>query len=185
MVKMFYGFDHSFHSLICVVSRISISFKENMVKLELIRKKLRYTLTKLEGKIYLSIPENIWKLALLQSIYGSLKTTFYLFTFAVYLCIVAAPCRRQKYKEYNFYQECYNSCLQNTVSPAGLEVPPLGPKWDRWAKKLGCASDPPIPADCRLEDRMRTRIFSPPYPTWALVGGDFKASRRNCIKSKF
>ena len=94
MVKMFYGFDHSFHSLICVVSRISISFKENMVKLELIRKKLRYTLTKLEGKIYLSIPENIWKLALLQSIYGSLKTTFYLFTFAVYLCIVAAPCRR-------------------------------------------------------------------------------------------
>ena len=22
-----------------------------------------------------------------------------------------------------------------TVSPAGLEVPPLGPKWGRWAKK--------------------------------------------------
>ena len=45
-----------------------------------------------------------------------------------------------------------------------LKSPPLGPKWDRWAKKLGCASDPPIPADYRLEE-----------------GGDFKASRRNCI----
>ena len=52
-----------------------------------------------------------------------------------------------------------------------LKSPPLGPKWDRWAKKLGCASDPPIPADCRLEDRMRTRVFSPTYSTWALVGG--------------
>ena len=28
---------------------------------------------------------------------------------------------------------------------------------------------------------MRTRVFSPTHPTWALVGGDFKASRRNCI----
>ena len=46
-----------------------------------------------------------------------------------------------------------------TVSPAGLEVPPLGPKWDRWAKKIRCASDPPIPADFRLEDWMRTRVF--------------------------
>ena len=45
----------------------------------------------------------------------------------------------------------------NTVSPAGLEVFPLGPKWGRWAKKLRCASDPPIPADCRLEDRMHTK----------------------------
>ena len=52
-----------------------------------------------------------------------------------------------------------------------LKSPPLGPKWDRWAKKLGCASDPPIPADCRLEDRMRTRVFSSTYPNWALVGG--------------
>ena len=52
-----------------------------------------------------------------------------------------------------------------------LKSPPLGPKWDRWAKKLGCASHPPIPADCRLEDRMRTRVFSPTYPTWALVRG--------------
>ena len=51
----------------------------------------------------------------------------------------------------------------NTVSPAGLEVPPLVPKWDRWAKKLGCSSDPPIPADCRLEDRMRM-FFCPPTP---------------------
>ena len=49
--------------------------------------------------------------------------------------------------------------------------PPLGPKWDRWAKKLGCASVPPILADCRLEDRMCTRVFSPTYPTWALVEG--------------
>ena len=61
-----------------------------------------------------------------------------------------------------------------------LKSPPL-PKWDRWAKKLGCASDPPIPEDCRLVDRMRIQVFSPTYPTWALVGGDFKASRRNCI----
>ena len=53
---------------------------------------------------------------------------------------------------------CRCDCA-TTVSPAGLEVPPLGPKWDRWAKKLGCASDPPIPADCRL---------------------DFKASQQNC-----
>ena len=52
-----------------------------------------------------------------------------------------------------------------------LKSPPLGPKWGRWAKKLRCASNPPIPADCRLEDRMRTRVFSPTYPTWALVGG--------------
>ena len=51
--------------------------------------------------------------------------------------------------------------ILNTVSPAGLEVPPLGPKWGRWAKKLGCA-------DCRLEDSMRTQVFSPTYPTWAL-----------------
>ena len=51
------------------------------------------------------------------------------------------------------------------------------PKWGRWAKKLWCASDPPIPADCRLEDRMRTRVFSPTYPTW-----DFKASQQNCTK---
>ena len=71
--------------------------------------------------------------------------------------------------------------MHDTVSPACLEVPPLGPKWDRWAKKIRCASDPPIPADSRLEDWMRTRVFSPTYPTWALVGGDFKASRRNCI----
>ena len=52
-----------------------------------------------------------------------------------------------------------------------LKSPPLGPKWGRWAKKLGCASDPPKPADCRLEDRMRTRVFSSTYPNWALVGG--------------
>ena len=52
-----------------------------------------------------------------------------------------------------------------------LKSTPLGPKWDRWAKKLGCASNPPIPAVCRLEDWMRTRVFSPTYPTWAQVGG--------------
>ena len=52
-----------------------------------------------------------------------------------------------------------------------LKSPPLGPKWGRWAKKLRCASDPPIPADCRLEDWIRTRVFSPTYPTRALVGG--------------
>ena len=28
---------------------------------------------------------------------------------------------------------------------------------------------------------MCTRVFLPTYPTRALVGGDFKASRRNCI----
>ena len=27
---------------------------------------------------------------------------------------------------------------------------------------------------------MRIQVFSPTYPTWALVGGDFKASRLNC-----
>ena len=27
---------------------------------------------------------------------------------------------------------------------------------------------------------MRTQVFSPTYPIWALVGVDFKASRRNC-----
>ena len=46
-----------------------------------------------------------------------------------------------------------------------LKSPPLGPKWGRWVKKLGCASYPPIPADCRLEDWMRTLVFSPTYPT--------------------
>ena len=52
-----------------------------------------------------------------------------------------------------------------------LKSPPLGLKWGRWAKKLGCASNPPV---CRLlvwEDWMRTQVFSPTYPTWALVGG--------------
>ena len=38
-------------------------------------------------------------------------------------------------------------------------------------KKTRVPSDSPIPADCRLEDRLRTRAFSPTYPTWALVGG--------------
>ena len=52
-----------------------------------------------------------------------------------------------------------------------LKSLPLGPKWDRWAKKLGCASDSPIQADCRLEDWIRTRVFLPTYPTWALVEG--------------
>ena len=71
----------------------------------------------------------------------------------------------------------------NIVSPAGLEVPPLGPKWGRWAKKT----------------RVRIRSYSlqsagmgesdehPSFfahlshlgPSW----GDFKASRRNCIVS--
>ena len=59
---------------------------------------------------------------------------------------------------------CYRNIqsANNTVSPAGLEVPPTR-----------VLSDPPIPApaDCRLEDWMRTGVFSPTYPTWALVGG--------------
>ena len=66
-----------------------------------------------------------------------------------------------------------------------LKSPPLGPKWDRWAKKLGCASDPPIPADCRLEDRMRTRVFSPTYPTWALVGGTSRPAGETVIAVYF
>ena len=52
-----------------------------------------------------------------------------------------------------------------------LKSPPLGPKWGRWAKKLGCASDPPVCSLLVWEDRMRTLVFSPTYPTWALVGG--------------
>ena len=52
-----------------------------------------------------------------------------------------------------------------------LKSPPLGPKWGRWVKKLGCASDPPVCSLLVWEDRMRTRVFSPTYPTWALVGG--------------
>ena len=64
----------------------------------------------------------------------------------------------------------------NTASPAGLKVPPLGPKWDRWAKKLGCASDPPVCSLLVWVDRMRTRIFSPTYPTRALVGGTSRSA---------
>ena len=60
----------------------------------------------------------------------------------------------------NVMCEC---CIQ--FRRLALKSPPLGPKWGRWAKKLGRISYPPIPADCRLEDRM------PTYPTWALVGG--------------
>ena len=52
-----------------------------------------------------------------------------------------------------------------------LKFPPLGPKWDRWTKKLGCASDPPVCSLLVWEDRMHTQVFSPTYPTWALVGG--------------
>ena len=40
-----------------------------------------------------------------------------------------------------------------------LKSPPLGPKWGRWAKKLGCASDPPVCSLLVWEDRMRTRVF--------------------------
>ena len=51
-----------------------------------------------------------------------------------------------------------------------LKSPPLGPKWGRWAKKLGCASNPPVCSLLVWEDQMRNRVFSPTYPTWALVG---------------
>ena len=72
-------------------------------------------------------------------------------------------------------------CEKNTVSPAGLEVPHLGPKWGKWVKKLGCASNPPV---CRLlvwEDWMRTRVFFAHLPHLGPSGGNFKASRRNCM----
>ena len=52
-----------------------------------------------------------------------------------------------------------------------LKSPPLGPKWGRWAKKLGCASDPPVCSLLVWEDQMLTQVFSPTYHTWALVGG--------------
>ena len=122
--------------------------------------------------------------------------------------------------------------IRTTASPAGLEVPPpLGPKWGRWAKKLRCASDPPIPADCRLggtsrpasetvvQDNFVWHLLELPnldiniscFPHWppgiqsshanrlqtggsdahpsflahlphlGPSGGDFKASRRNCM----
>ena len=41
-----------------------------------------------------------------------------------------------------------------------LKSLPLGPKWGGWAKKLGCASNPPV---------------------GSLLVWDFKASRRNCM----
>ena len=47
-----------------------------------------------------------------------------------------------------------------------LKSPPLG----RWAKKLGCASNPPVCSLLVWEDRM------PTYPTWALVGGTSRAA---------
>ena len=49
-----------------------------------------------------------------------------------------------------------------------LKSPPLGPKWGMWAKKLGCASNPPVCSLLVWEDQM---VFLPTYPTWALVGG--------------
>ena len=33
-----------------------------------------------------------------------------------------------------------------------LKSPPLGPKWGRWARKLGCASDPPVCSLLAWED---------------------------------
>ena len=73
-----------------------------------------------------------------------------------------------------------------TVSPAGLEFPPfLGPKWGRWAKKLGCASDPPVCSLLVWEDWMRTQVFLPTYPTWALVGGTSRpAGETVCFQIK-
>ena len=60
-------------------------------------------------------------------------------------------------------------CLQ--FRRLALKSPPLGPKWGRWAKKLGYASDPPVCSLLVGEDRMRIQVFSPTYPTWVLVGG--------------
>ena len=65
--------------------------------------------------------------------------------------------------------------IYNTVSPAGLEVPHTRAQVGYVGEKLGCASNPPVCSLLVWEDRMRT------YPTWALVRGNFKASRRNCI----
>ena len=62
-----------------------------------------------------------------------------------------------------------------------LKSPPLGPKWARWAKKLWCASDPPVCSLLVWEDRMRTQVFSPTYPTWALVGGTSRPAGETVI----
>ena len=62
-----------------------------------------------------------------------------------------------------------------------LKSPPLGPKWGRWAKKLGCTSDHPVCSLLVLEDRMRSRVFFAYLSHLGPSGGDFKASWRNCM----
>ena len=67
--------------------------------------------------------------------------------------------------------------IGNTVSPAGLEVPPpLGPKWDRWA------SDPPVCSLLVWEHWICARVFFAHQPHLGPSGGDFKASWRNCMQ---
>ena len=62
-----------------------------------------------------------------------------------------------------------------------LKSPPLGPKWGRWVKKLGCTSDPPVCSLLVWEDRMRAHpSFFAHLSHLGPSGGDFKASRRNC-----
>ena len=46
------------------------------------------------------------------------------------------------FSEFRCVKKFFNSKLQ--FRRLALKSPPLGPKWDRWAKNLGCASDPPV-----------------------------------------
>ena len=74
------------------------------------------------------------------------------------------------------YNKVINSDGEIQFRRLALKSPPLVPKWGRWAKKLGCESDPPVCSLLVWEDRMRTQVFSPTYPTWALVGGTSRPS---------
>ena len=81
------------------------------------------------------------------------------------------------YNIYLQYLHLHSRCLLHNCKNylqfrrLALKSPPLGPKWGRWAKKLRCASNPPVCSLLVWEDRMCTRVFSPTYHTWALVGG--------------
>ena len=60
-----------------------------------------------------------------------------------------------------------------------LKSPPLGHKWGKCAKKLGCTSSHTSSLQSLQSvaaGRMRTRVFSHTYPTYALVGGTSRPS---------
>ena len=73
------------------------------------------------------------------------------------------------------------SLFSCNLSKSLLRQDPIPSKWGRRAKILGCASDPPVCSLLVWEDWMRTQVFFAHLYHLGPSGGDFKASRRNCM----